>query len=153
MQEWGKRYGIINVNAVIIKFHNKSWAAIGCQMTSGWPSARAENHLEVIWQPRAAQDLLWNLIIKAFLVMILCCLPHSCTVHQTCNTRLICSYTLKKVNLGIIEQLLVFKIVPLGLNMHIWVFTSNIFEEEWWFKWESCKKEVLSNIGSSSEMF
>ena len=86
--------------ALIIKFHNKSWAAIGCQMTSMWPSARAENNLEVIWQPTAAQDLLWNLIIKALLVMILCCLLHSCTEHQTCNTRLICSYTLRKGESG-----------------------------------------------------
>ena len=38
MQEWGKQHGIININAVIIKFHNKSWAAIGCQMTSRWSS-------------------------------------------------------------------------------------------------------------------
>ena len=26
----------------------------------------------------AGQDWLWNLIITAFVVMILCCLPHSC---------------------------------------------------------------------------
>ena len=36
-------------------------------------------HLEVIWQPKAAQNLLWNLIITALMLMIPCCLPHSCT--------------------------------------------------------------------------
>ena len=36
--EWGKRHRIISINAVIIKFHNKSWAAFGCQMTSSWSS-------------------------------------------------------------------------------------------------------------------
>ena len=76
MQEWGKQHGIISINAVIIKFHKKSWAVFGSQMTSGCSSA--EDYLEVIWQPKAAQDLLWNLIITALMLMILCSLPHYC---------------------------------------------------------------------------
>ena len=36
-------------------------------------------HLKVIWQPKAAQNLLWNLIITALVLMIPCRLPHSCT--------------------------------------------------------------------------
>ena len=32
--EWGKRHGIININTVIIKFHNKSWAAFGCKIAT-----------------------------------------------------------------------------------------------------------------------
>ena len=75
--EWGKRHGIININAVIIKFHNKSWAAFGCQMSSSWTFA--EDQLEVIWEPKAAQDFLWNLIITDLMLMIPCCLPHSST--------------------------------------------------------------------------
>ena len=39
VQVWGKWHGIINISAVIIKFHNKSSAAFGCQMTSRWSSA------------------------------------------------------------------------------------------------------------------
>ena len=74
--EWGKRHRIISINAVIIKFHNKSWAAYGSQMTYSWSSV--EDQLEVIWQPKAAQDLLWNLIITALMLMIPCSLPHSC---------------------------------------------------------------------------
>ena len=35
----------------------------------------AEDHLEVIWQPKAAQYLLWNLVITALSEMIPCCLP------------------------------------------------------------------------------
>ena len=82
VQEWGKQHRIITRNALIIIFHNKSWAAVGCQMTSRWFSALAEGHPEVIWQPKAAQDLLWNLIITAILVMILCRIPHSCMVSS-----------------------------------------------------------------------
>ena len=52
VQKWDKRHGIININAAIIKVHNKSWAAFGSQMTSRWSSV--ENHLEVIWQPMAS---------------------------------------------------------------------------------------------------
>ena len=44
-----------------MKFHSKFWAAFGCQITSSWSSM--EDNLEVIWQPKDAQDLLWNLII------------------------------------------------------------------------------------------
>ena len=34
VQEWGKWHGIININDVTIKSHNKSWVpAFGCQMT------------------------------------------------------------------------------------------------------------------------
>ena len=40
VQKWGKRYRIININAVNIKFHNNS----------------VEDHLEVIWQSKDAQD-------------------------------------------------------------------------------------------------
>ena len=43
-------------------------------MTSRWYSA------EVIWQPNAAQNLLWN-VITALILMIPCRLPHSCTEH------------------------------------------------------------------------
>ena len=72
VQEWGKRHGIIKINAVIT-FHSKFWAAFGCQMTS------AEYHLEVIWKPKAGQNLLWNLIIAALILRIPCRLRHSCT--------------------------------------------------------------------------
>ena len=78
VQEWGKQHRIITRNALIIKFHNKSWAAVGCQIASRWFSALAEGYLEVIWQPKAAQNLFWNLIKTAFLVMILYRLLHSC---------------------------------------------------------------------------
>ena len=74
--EWGKRHRIISINAVIIKFHSKSWATYGSQMTYSWSSV--EDQLEVIWQPKAAQDLLWNFIIIALMLMIPCSLPHSC---------------------------------------------------------------------------
>ena len=40
-----------------------------------------EDHLEVIWQPMAAQDLLWNLIITALMLIIPCRLPYSFTEH------------------------------------------------------------------------
>ena len=73
--EWGKRHRIISINAVIIKFNNKSWAAYGSQMTYSWSSV--EDQLEVIWQPKAAQDLLWNLMLKTFLQLILYLLPFS----------------------------------------------------------------------------
>ena len=33
VQEGGKQHRIITRNALIIIFHNKSWAAVGCQMT------------------------------------------------------------------------------------------------------------------------
>ena len=38
----------------------------------------AEDHIEGIWQPKAAQNLLWELIITALILMIPCCLPLSC---------------------------------------------------------------------------
>ena len=49
-------------NVLRIRFHNKSWAAFGCQMIFKWSSA--ENHIKVIWQPYVVQNLLWNLIPK-----------------------------------------------------------------------------------------
>ena len=36
MQEKGERHGIINIEVVNIKFHNKSWTAFGCQMIFRW---------------------------------------------------------------------------------------------------------------------
>ena len=70
VQEWGKQHRIITRNALIIKFPNKSWASFGCQMNSRWFSA----------PPKASQEFLWNLIITAILVMILCRLHYSCTI-------------------------------------------------------------------------
>ena len=54
VQEWGKQHRIFTRNGLLIKFHNKSWAAFGYKMNSMW--------------------------FSAILVMILCHLPHSCTV-------------------------------------------------------------------------
>ena len=36
----------------------------------------------IIWQLKAAQDLLWYLILTTFLVLIPCLLPYSCTERQ-----------------------------------------------------------------------
>ena len=55
----GNWHGIININAVIIKFHNKSWPA--------------------------AMDLLWNLIIPPLMLMIPCQLPQSCRERPSCD--------------------------------------------------------------------
>ena len=56
-------------------------------MTSRW--SFAEDQLEVIWQPKAAQDLLWNLIITAIMLMIPCRLPHSCMNRSTVDESVI----------------------------------------------------------------
>ena len=67
--DWGPPFkrvasvmGLNCCNILGTKFHNKFWATYGCQMTFMWFSA--EDHLKIIWQPNAAQDLLWNLILK-----------------------------------------------------------------------------------------
>ena len=80
VQEWGKQHGIISKNVVSSKFHNKSWTLFDWQMTCSFSSAI----WQVIWQPRAAQDLLWNTIFNTSLEMILCHLPQSCTEHRIC---------------------------------------------------------------------
>ena len=46
------------------------------------------NYLEDIWQSKAAQELLWNLIITALMLMIIPCrLPYSCTERPMCDPR------------------------------------------------------------------
>ena len=59
------------------------------------------NYLEGIWQSKAAQELLWNLIITA-LLLIPCHLSHSCTERLNCTwiTKLKYAYVTKVGRLG-----------------------------------------------------
>ena len=76
--------GLNGNNVLSIKFHIKSLAVKGCQMIFRWSSTQqrttkrlpndlqvvlyiAEDHLKIIWQPLTAQNLFWNLILKALL--------------------------------------------------------------------------------------
>ena len=55
------------MNVVSIKFPNKSWAVIGYQIVP-W---KVKESPKIIWQPKVAQDLLWNLTFTTLLELIL----------------------------------------------------------------------------------
>ena len=44
-REWSKSHGSIYSNAIIIKFHYKSWAAFGCQMMTSALQGSLRDHL------------------------------------------------------------------------------------------------------------
>ena len=68
LQENGKRHGSQLQNVLSIKFHNKCWVDLDCQIIFMWSSTeqRTSDHIKIIWQSKTAQDLLWNLIFKTF---------------------------------------------------------------------------------------
>ena len=54
-------------NVVNVKFHNKFWAEFVYQLVP-W---KVKESPKIIWQPKSAQDLLWNLTFTTLLELIL----------------------------------------------------------------------------------
>ena len=72
--------------ALSIKFYNKYWAAKGCQISFRRSSAKVWQriHLKIICHTLAAQDLLWNLILKTSQQMSPCRLLLYCRENLFC---------------------------------------------------------------------
>ena len=90
----------------------------------------ANDHLRIIWQPKDAQNLIWNLIFTTFM-LIPCHLPQSCTEHLLCLSKRRVASLLTTLIMKM-SALTEFKLRGHSEIMHIHYLTqSDTLVEEW----------------------